>query len=192
MKQRVISLHVLNEFIQGDSLTIGGAGSGQQVLFELDFRGSDLWEGTSRYVSFLDARGKNETNVMLTLEMMKSTDEDVYYVPVPRAVQEYPGEISMTLTGYVTNDEDKVIRRIVTEGAKFRVLPNDHIGWATDVIDATLAEAMQAQIDKMKDILNGHWMFLEIGEDGWLYELREDGYPVQFSMDEGHLEVYFA
>lgn len=192
MAQRVITLKVLNEFIQGDNVTIGAAGSVQEILLQVDFRGSSVWANTSRYVTFTDARGTTTKNVMLTWDMMADGETDVYFVPVPGAVRNYPGEISVTLAGYTTDDSQDLRLRVTTEAAKFRVVPNDHASWDGEEVSITLGEQLQAEVDKIKSILNGHWMFLEVGEDGWLYELREDGYPVTFSLYQGILEVGFA
>lgn len=191
MAQRVISLKVLNEFIQGDNIVAGAVGSASSTLFEVDFRGSDAWGGTSRYVSFSDAKGHEVGNQMLSLSMLQPGERDVYLVPLPLDAAKYPGEITMTLAGYEV-DGDNVKLRITTEAATFRVMPNDHYAWPSDVIEATVAERMQWDLDMLKDLMFGNWMFLEVGEDGYLYELRIDGFPVEFGLDEGRLEVGFA
>lgn len=191
MAQRVIDLKVLNEFIQGDNVVIGGQNSAQATLLEVDFRGSDVWAGTSRYVSFTNARGESTDPALLSLADLAQGETEVYFVPVPAIACKYPGEMTMTLTGYVVQDGEMVMR-VTTEAATFRVLSNDYVSWSGEEVTPTTAEKLQADIDMLKDMVYGNWMFLEVGADGILYEYRVDGFPVEFALSEGVLEVSFA
>lgn len=189
--QRVISIKVLNEFLQGDNVVVGAAGSDRATVLELDFRGSDVWAGTSRYIVFTDAHGEAMEPILLGLSMMEDGDPDVYLVPVPLQATRYAGEMTVTMVGYVVEDEKRIMR-ITTEAATFRVMQNDYAGIGSIDVDATALERLQSDIDLLKDLVHGHWMFVEIGEDGYLYELRTDAFPVQFALsDAGILEVGF-
>ena len=100
MAQRIIALKVFNEFIQGDNIVIGAEDSASGALLQIDFRGSNAWEGLSKYISFRNARGQKTAPRMLTIDQYRDDVADVYYVPVPMAAVEYAGEVTMTLAGY--------------------------------------------------------------------------------------------
>ena len=106
MAQRIIPCRVIDDYITGDGVTIGGAGSHNEVLLELDFRADDTpWKGTTRTVTFTDATGETYVNVLLTADLLKKdrygdpVDPEVYLCPVPYDVKQYPGWITVTVTG---------------------------------------------------------------------------------------------
>ena len=106
MAQRVIPCKVIDDYITGDGVTIGGAGSHNEVLLELDFRADDAeWRGTTRTVTFTDATGETYVNVLLTTDLLKKdqygdpVDPEVYMCPVPYNVKQHPGWITVTVTG---------------------------------------------------------------------------------------------
>ncbi len=178
MGQRVIACKVIDDYITGDGVTIGGAGSHTDVLLELDFRSNDTeWANTTRTVTFTDALGTTSVNVLLTTELltMDSTgsivDTEVYRVPVPVNVKRYPGWITVGVTGVEVDDGTETVR-IATGAARFRVLPNDLVRWSDGVdVPASAAEQLQSEIDEIKDLVGFKWAFLYVGEDGYLYEV---------------------
>ena len=70
MEQRIIKLSVKNEYILGEGVVIGAAGSHDEVLLELDFRASPVWHGTTKKAVFYDALGTNPTTILLTTDML--------------------------------------------------------------------------------------------------------------------------
>ena len=193
MAQRVIACKVVDDYITGDGVTIGGAGSHDEVLLELDFRAADnVWRNTVRTAVFRDARGQNPVAVLLSAAMRARGQTDIYYVPVPIQAKAYPGEMTVTVYGTESSGGTEVLKA-ATGDARFRVLDNAVHRWeGTDDVPASAAEQIQAEILALRDLFFGRWTWLEIGEDGYLYEIRVPLDPIAFSIDEiGRLEVEF-
>lgn len=153
MSQRVIACQVVGEYVTGDGVVIGAAGSHDEVIIELDFsRAGETWEGTTKTVTFTDALGLNPTNVLLTSTYLVEDRTDAYNVPVPQIVKQVAGMMGMTVAGVVI-DGDVESLRVVTEVSPFRLLPDNMVTWEDyGDIPASAVEQMQAEID---DILEG-------------------------------------
>lgn len=148
MGQRVIACQVVGEYVAGDGVVIGAAGSHDEVIIELDFAKAGItWEGTTKTVTFTDALGLNPINILLTATMLVDGRDDAYNVPVPNASKIYPGKMGMTVAG-VWVDGDTEILRVATEVSPFRILPDNMVLWEGDEdVPASAAEQLQAQID---------------------------------------------
>lgn len=214
MAQRIIPCRVIGDYLTGDGVTVGGAGSHNEVLLELDFRAADaLWAGTTRTVTFTDALGQDPVNVLLTADLLRKdgdgnpVDPEVYLCPVPYGVKKYPGWISVTVSGVevsgsgLTGGETERLR-IATGAARFRVLPNEAVRWLDDDRQvpwppASVTEQLQAEIDEIRDLIRTQWVYLFVGEDdpgdgtegggfrkGWLYAQSYTAQPFGFRLTE--------
>ena len=154
MAQRVIPCRVLDDYITGDGVTIGGAGSHDEVLLELDFRAADaVWAGTTRTVTFTNALGLDPVNVLLTTNLLSEGQTEVYRVPVPVRCKAYPGWISVTVSGVEVSGDQEVLR-IATGDARFRVLDNVLHRWeGSGDVPASATEQLQAEIDAIKEFV---------------------------------------
>ena len=148
MGQRVIACQVVGEYVTGDGVVIGSAGSHDEVIIELDFsRAGETWEGTTKTVTFTDALGLNPTNILLTANMLVNGTNDVYLVPIPDIIKAVSGRMGMTVSGVIIEGQIEVIRA-ATELSRFRILPNEMVTWeGDDDVPASAAEQLQAQID---------------------------------------------
>ena len=61
---RTIPLKIQNEYIAGDKVLIGAAGSHNDVVLRMEF--SPLWEGLTKTVQFRDALGEKTIETLLT------------------------------------------------------------------------------------------------------------------------------
>ena len=148
MSQRVIACQVVGEYVTGDGVVIGAAGSHDEVIIELDFsKAGETWDGTTKTVTFTDALGLNPTNVLLTAAMLVTGTTNVYLVPVPNLIKAISGQMGMTVAGVDVEGTTEVLR-VATELSRFRILPNEMVTWeGDDDVPASAAEQLQAQID---------------------------------------------
>ena len=156
MEQRIIKLSVKNEYILGEGVVIGAAGSHDEVLLELDFRASPVWHGTTKKAIFYDAMYKNPATILLTTNLLAEGQTDVYYVPVPQAAKTAAGDCFLTVEGTVvegSGENAKETVRVTTREARFPVLPNKRYLNETP-ITPTQAEQLQAEIDDIKNTVS--------------------------------------
>ena len=148
MSQRVIACQVVGEYVTGDGVVIGAAGSHDEVIIELDFsKAGETWDGTTKTVTFTDALGLNPTNVLLTADRLVTGTTNVYLVPVPNLIKAISGQMGMTVAGVDVEGATEVLR-VATELSRFRILPNEMVTWeGDDDVPASAAEQLQAQID---------------------------------------------
>lgn len=150
MEQRIVKLQISNEYIHGSGVSIGAAGSHDDVLLEMDFRPSSVWAGTTRRAIFANALGENRTVIVLTTNLLEEGQGEIYLVPVPQEAKDVAGECFLTVEGFVTDVNGKEIVRCVTEEARFRVLPSKLYTNDTDSVTPSQAEQLQAEIDDLK------------------------------------------
>lgn len=155
MEQRIIKLSVKNEYILGEGVVIGAAGSHDEVLLELDFRASPVWHGTTKKAVFYDALGTNPTTILLTTDKLVSGETEVYRVSVPAEAKGQAGKCFLTIEGVVTNGGTESVR-VVTEAAQFDVLQSRRYEQTSDPnpVTPTQAEQLQAEIDDIKDTIS--------------------------------------
>lgn len=149
MEQRIIQLAVRNEYILGAGVEIGAVGSHDEVLLELDFRGSRNWHGLTKKAIFYDALGENPTTILLTTNLLAQGQTEVYYLPVPYEAKTVAGDSILTLEGVEVDGESEKLR-IVTREATFRVLPSKRYFTDPAPVTPTQAEQLQAEIDEIK------------------------------------------
>lgn len=155
MEQRIIKLSVKNEYILGEGVVIGAAGSHDEVLLELDFRASPVWHGTTKKAVFYDALGTNPTTILLTTDKLVSGETEVYRISVPAEAKGQAGKCFLTIEGVVTNGETESVR-VVTEAAQFDVLQSRRYEQTSDPkpVTPTQAEQLQAEIDDIKSTVS--------------------------------------
>nr|DAL16297.1 MAG TPA_asm: hypothetical protein [Caudoviricetes sp.] len=150
MEQNIVKLQISNEYIQGSGVSVGAAGSHDDVLLEMDFRPSTVWAGTTRRAIFSNALGENRTVIVLTTNLLEEGQGEVYLVPVPQQAKDVAGECFLTVEGFVTDGSGKEIVRCVTEEARFRVLPSKLYTNDSAPVTPSQAEQLQAEIDSIK------------------------------------------
>lgn len=147
---RIIECGVKSEFITGDEIVIGAAGSHDDVYIELTF--SKEWENTTKTISWTNAMG--EDPIMLTIGTQHIVDlwERRYKVAIPYEAKEYAGEVKMSIKGVIVRDGIEEVA-VTTNEATFTVLESN---WDDDMqhaqdITPTNAEIFQAQLDSMAE-----------------------------------------
>lgn len=94
---RTIPLKIQNEYIAGDKVLIGAAGSHNDVVLRMEF--SPMWDGLAKTVQFCDALGENTVEVLLAAQMLESGTTNVYLVPVPNGAKKYAGDMALAIKG---------------------------------------------------------------------------------------------
>ncbi|MEA4920632.1 MAG: hypothetical protein VB078_06920 [Clostridiaceae bacterium] len=148
MSTRTIICQVQNEYVKGAGVPVGAAGSHNDVVLEITF--SELWEGLTKKITWLDANGENPTLTILTTDMLKIGETLVYLVPIPAEPKAVAGDMTMTIKG-VTVSGTIETRATLSTSCTFKVLSSDYDSSAdasTD-INATQAALLQAEIDRI-------------------------------------------
>ena len=94
---RTIPLKIQNEYIAGDKVLIGAAGSHNDVVLRMEF--SPMWDGLAKTVQFCDALGESTVEVLLAAQMLESGTTNVYLVPVPNGAKKYAGDMALAIKG---------------------------------------------------------------------------------------------
>lgn len=151
MGQRVIPVAVTAEYIGGDGVTLGAAGSHNSVLIEYDFRSAGpQWEGVSgRYVLWTNPQGNNTNRINLGVSEKVAGYEGVYQAAPPADAMCVPGWAEMVVVGF-TMDGDKEVTKIKTEPSRFRVLPGSSRAADNEGIAPTVADQLQAEIEAVE------------------------------------------
>lgn len=145
---RTIPLKIQNEYITGDKVLIGAAGSHNDVVLRMEF--SPMWEGLTKTVQFRDALGETTIEVLLTADMLEADDTSVYLVPVPNGAKKYAGEMTLCVKGAAVAGE-KETRATTAVYGRFTVGESK---WDTSAeteqdVPPTQAEQLQSQIENV-------------------------------------------
>lgn len=151
---RTIPLKIQNEYITGDKVLIGAAGSHNDVVLRMEF--SPMWEGLTKTVQFRDALGETTIEVLLTADMLEADDTSVYLAPVPNGAKKYAGEMTLCVKG-ATVAGGKETRATTAVYGRFTVGESK---WDTSAeteqdVTPTQAEQLQSQIDAVLGTING-------------------------------------
>lgn len=151
---RTIPLKIQNEYIAGDKVLIGAAGSHNDVVLRMEF--SPLWEGLTKTVQFRDALGEKTIETLLTADLLEKNSTTVYMVPVPNGAKKYAGEMTLAVKGAAVSGDKETRATTAVHGA-FTVGESK---WDTSAeteqdVPPTQAEQLQSQIDAVLGTING-------------------------------------
>jgi hypothetical protein len=151
---RTIPLKIQNEYIAGDKVLIGAAGSHNDVVLRMEF--SPLWDGLTKTVQFRDALGEKTIETLLTAELLEKNSTTVYMVPVPNGAKKYAGEMTLAVKGAAVSGDKETRATTAVHGA-FTVGESK---WDTSAeteqdVPPTQAEQLQSQIDAVLDTISG-------------------------------------
>ncbi len=148
MAKRIIPLEIKNEYVKGSGVMIGASGSHDDVILEMHF--GEMWEGTTKSIVWKNSKGLNPVITLLTADLLKLGETDVYLVPVPAEPKEYAGDLIMAVRGVIVS-ENVESSATLTAFAKFRVLESmwDYNASAAQDVTPSQAEMLQAEIDAM-------------------------------------------
>lgn len=159
MGQRVIPVAVTAEYVGGDGVTLGAAGSHNSVVIEYDFRSAGpQWEdpegGTLiKYVLWTNPQGNTTNRVDLGVsEQVEGYGGKVYHASPTADAMCVAGWAEMIVVGAVISD-GKEVTRIKTEPSRFRVLPGTNQAADNEGIAATVADQLQAEIEAVNNTL---------------------------------------
>ena len=151
---RTIPLKIQNEYIAGDKVLIGAAGSHNDVVLRMEF--SPMWEGLTKTVQFRDALGEKTIETLLTADLLEKNSTTVYMVPVPNGAKKYAGEMTLAVKGAAVSGDKETRATTAVHGA-FTVGESK---WDTSAeteqdVPPTQAEQLQSQIDAVLGTING-------------------------------------
>lgn len=145
---RTIPLKIQNEYIAGDKVLIGAAGSHNDVVMRMEF--SPMWEGLTKTVQFRDALGEKTIETLLTADLLEKNSTTVYMVPVPNGAKKYAGEMTLAVKGAAVSGDKETRATTAVHGA-FTVGESK---WDTSAeteqdVPPTQAEQLQSQIENV-------------------------------------------
>ena len=143
---RTIPLKIQNEYIAGDKVLIGAAGSHNDVVLRMEF--SPMWDGLAKTVQFRDALGESTVEVLLAAQMLEIGTTNVYLVPVPNGAKKYAGDMALAIKGAEASG-GKEARATTAVYGTFTVGESKWSGSAETEQDVppTQAAQMQTQIE---------------------------------------------
>ena len=143
---RTIPLKIQNEYIAGDKVLIGAAGSHNDVVLRMEF--SPMWDGLAKTVQFRDALGESTVEVLLAAQMLESGTTNVYLVQVPNGAKKYAGDMALAIKGAEASG-GKEARATTAVYGTFTVGESKWSGSAETEQDVppTQAAQMQTQIE---------------------------------------------
>lgn len=145
---RTIPLKIQNEYIAGDKVLIGAAGSHNDVVLRMEF--SPLWEGLTKTVQFRDALGEKTIETLLTADLLEKNSTTVYMVPVPNGAKKYAGEMTLAVKGAAVSGDKETRATTAVHGA-FTVGESkwDDSAETEQDVPPTQAEQLQSQIENV-------------------------------------------
>lgn len=149
---RTIPLKIQNEYIIGDKVLIGAAGSHNDVVLRMEF--SSMWDGLAKTAQFCDALGENVIPVILTANLLESNTTNVYLVTVPVDAKKYEGRMALAIKGAAVSAQ-KETRATMAAYGTFRVAESNwnEAAETEQDVSATQAEQLQSQIDIILDTI---------------------------------------
>lgn len=149
---RIVKCRVADEYVVGDNVVVGAAGSHNDVALMLEF--SPMWDGTTKQIVWHDALGENPIITILTVDMVFGAETNTYVVPIPAEPKAKAGEMTMTIKGTIVNG-DKEQSATMSATAKFRILPSSWDSEAEQTQDITPSQAaqLQQQLDKVLETI---------------------------------------
>ena len=154
--ENIININVNGQFISKSGKNAGGAGSGNSAALRITF-GSE-WDAFTKRIISRDARGENETSVLLSAGL---TEEAAYTTAIPPEALKYTGWCSFTLEGYYSEFPQQAVRSISDK------LFVSYAEGAEDCAELTPPESMQLHeefeqlLPSVKSLLEGTEQKLE-------------------------------
>ena len=154
--ENIININVNGQFISKSGKNAGGAGSGNSAALRITF-GSE-WDAFTKRIIWRDARGENETSVLLSAGL---TEEAAYTTAIPPEALKYTGWCSFTLEGYYSEFPQQAVRSISDK------LFVSYAEGAEDCAELTPPESMQLHeefeqlLPSVKSLLEGTEQKLE-------------------------------
>ena len=154
--ENIININVNGQFISKSGKNAGGAGSGNSAALRITF-GSE-WNAFTKRIIWRDARGENETSVLLSAGL---TEEAAYKTAIPPEALKYTGWCSFTLEGYYSEFPQQAVRSISDK------LFVSYAEGAEDCAELTPPESMQLHeefeqlLPSVKSLLEGTEQKLE-------------------------------
>lgn len=153
MSTRTIPIKVKNEYIVGDGVLVGAAGSHNDVVLRMEF--SSLWDGLAKTVQFRDALNENIVDIILTADKMENWKSNVYLVPIPYGAKTNAGRMTVSIKGVLVGEDNTTARATLAVSGWFEVAESDwdEDGQAEGDITPTQAEQLQAQVEIISGLL---------------------------------------
>lgn len=154
--ENIININVNGQFISKSGKNAGGAGSGNSAALRITF-GSE-WDAFAKRIIWRDARGENETSVLLSAGL---TEDAAYTTAIPPEALKYTGWCSFTLEGYYSEFPQQAVRSISDK------LFVSYAEGAEDCAELTPPESMQLHeefeqlLPSVKSLLEGTEQKLE-------------------------------
>ena len=112
---------VSGSYINCENYVAGAQGSFNDVVLRVKLTGDWVIGGSatkSIVASFVDARGRTASAVIVLPGMAVPGEENTYDIPIPAAAKQYEGDISVVLSGYDQSISDSGYQEFSGDGSK--------------------------------------------------------------------------
>ena len=144
----IVRIKVSGNHISKDSKTAGVRGEGNSTSLVITF--DEGWDDYAKTVTFWDARGENPVERTLTTDLLENINNStrIYKLPIPYEPMAEAGYMTFIIDGYV----DGKRKRSVSDTLEVKDTPDSRV---THDVTPTQAEQLQAEIDRIKDDIQG-------------------------------------
>lgn len=155
---RIVRINVSGNYISKDSKTAGVRGEGNSTSLIITF--DEGWDKYAKTVTFWDARGENPVERTLTTDLLENINNStrIYKLPIPYEPMAEAGYLTFIIDGYANGEwvdgvyVDGKRKRSVSDTLEVKDTPDSRV---THDATPTQAEQLQAEIDRIKDDIQG-------------------------------------
>ena len=206
--ERIIEIEVTGCHLTKSGNLAGVEGESDATTLEITF--DESWDGFSKTIVWIDAKGENATDRILSFEELKNPEDSprVFLATVPGKVMTVPGDIIFSVIGYQNGIRQKSVCATLSVRANELEPSKKDISATEDYSAPTLADLLQSQISSILNdvsdmytkappkIINGTWHIWDSkvkdyvdtgltakGDKGDQGEKGDDGYSPQRGTD---------
>lgn len=206
--ERIIEIEVTGCHLTKSGNLAGVEGESDATTLEITF--DESWDGFSKTIAWIDAKGENATDRILSFDELTAKEESsrVFSTKIPGSVLTVPGDVMFSVIGYQNGIRQKSVCATLSVRANELEPTKNDLSADEDYSNPTLAEILQSQISSILNdvsdmytkappkIINGTWHIWDSkvkdyvdtgltakGDKGDQGEKGDDGYSPQRGTD---------
>ena len=147
--ERIIEIEVTGCHLTKSGNLAGVEGESDATTLEITF--DESWDGFSKTIVWIDAKGENATDRILSFEELASPEDSprVFLTTVPGKVMTVQGDVMFSLIGYQNGVRQKSVCATLSVRENELEPSKKDISATEDVSAPTLAELLQSQISSI-------------------------------------------
>lgn len=167
--ERIIEIEITGCHLTKSGNLAGVEGESDATTLEITF--DESWDGFSKTIAWIDAKGENATDRILSFDELTAKEESsrVFSAKIPGSVLTVPGDIMFSVIGYQNGIRQKSVCATLSVRANELEPTKNDLSADEDYSNPTLAEVLQSQISSILNdvsdmytkappkIINGTW-----------------------------------